>query len=228
MRVGVLILLFLMGGCASKTPQITEPLPKPVEKVEPVALDIHDSDVADIYEGFLQPLISNVGQELFYQSVSGKRLYWGYTYSHKISDTDPKKNIFAFKSKDEARWGYLTAGSGNNAIANAFLIQNQQVGLAYALVLKRIKICLVTEASGLPEWHYNRWIYPEKPGYFECTGMTNKSLFRVGTGLPAILGPYYEEKDTILIFRQFSELQQIVQALKQQFPHLKIPIVPLR
>ncbi|MFY0678131.1 MAG: hypothetical protein JXR18_12680 [Neptuniibacter sp.] len=228
MRFVALIVFLVLGGCASQGPQTKAPVPAFVEKVEPVSLDLFSPLTDDPYVSYVQPLLRNLGKEPFYQLVNGKRLDQRYIYSHQIQESDPKKTVFAFSSKDGGYSGYITTGIGNQAIANAFFIQNEQVGAAYALVLKKIKICLVTQSEGLPEYRGQRWYFPDAPGYFECTGLTNKNIFKLGTGLPSVLGPYYEEKDTILVFRQFSELQQVVQSLKQQFPYLKVPVIHIR
>lgn len=222
----VLLLFLILGGCAAQGPQISEP--ELEEKVEPVAMDMLLPLAENYYVGYARPLLSNLGQESYYQLVNGPRLLQHYHYSHQIEEDDPKKTVFAFKANRGEHWGYITTGIGTRAIANAFFIQNKQIGAAYALVLKRMKICLVTQSEGLPEWRNQRWYFPEKPGYFECTGLTNQNIFDIGTGLPGILGPYYEEKDTVLVFRQFSELQQVAQSLKRQFPYLLIPEVYTR
>lgn len=228
MKIVVLLLFLFLGGCASQGPQVTEPDPEVVDKVEPVSLNVDPVMSKDFLASYVRPLVANLGQEAHYQLVNGKRLFRHYVYSHQIQESDAKKTVFAFKAKSGPHWGYITTGTGARAVANAFYIQNKQVGVAYALVLKRMKICLVTQSEGLPEWRDGRWLFPEQPGFFECTGMTNKNIFSVGTGLPMVLGPYYEEKDTILVFRQFSELQQVVQSLKQQFPYLIVPVIHLR
>jgi hypothetical protein len=224
-RIAIVFLLVVLGGCASQSPQIA-PVPKPfVDRVEPLAIELLEGSNTDLYLGYVLPLSNNLGGENFYQLLNGPQLLHEYVYSHQIEESDPNKTVFAFKAKAGSHWGYITTGIGREAIANAFLIENKQVGVAYALVLKRLKLCLVTQSEGLPVYNGQRWNFPDKPGYFECTGMTNKNIFRVGTGLPTVLGPYYEEKDTILVFRQFSELQQVVQSLKQQFPYLSVPVI---
>jgi len=227
-RIAIVLCLAVLSGCAAQAPKIESPQSErklSMERVEPLAMGALGALSDDPYQVYARPLINNLSASALYKILNGKRLQQGYVYSHQIVESDPNKTVFAFRSKQGDEWGYLTTGLGRQAIANAFLIENQFIGAAYALVLKRVRICLVTQSQGLPEYNQSRWSFPKKPGYFECTGMTNKSIFKVGTGLPAVLGPYYGEKDTILIFKQFSELQQIVQSLKYQFPQLKVPAI---
>lgn len=123
------------------------------------------------------------------------------------------------------RWGGVSVTAGQGSIINAFRLQRER-GSDYALVLKRVRICLNTGADRAAVWQGNRWAFSTtQPGRFECSGQTNGSLFQLGSGLPGALGPYAEAGDTVLYARDWSTLHQIASLLAHQFPHLKVPRV---
>ncbi|WP_415886065.1 hypothetical protein ACMXYO_15670 [Neptuniibacter sp. QD37_6] len=223
MRILTIVLLVgLLSACAGKTVQQAPPVqpePKPISV--PYSTNYPSSPVAD----YLQPLIYNLSLEPYYDLVNPKRIANSYVFDRQIDETDPRKLVFAYRSKFDNSWAYVTSGIGRVPVANVISFSHPNFGSGYALVLQQFKVCLVTQASAPPMWQRGKWIFPVKPGYFECTGLTNKSIFQIGYGLPGALGPYFGEKDTVLVFKDLGQLQQILVALKIQFPLLQVPEV---
>ncbi|WP_286240288.1 hypothetical protein [Neptuniibacter halophilus] len=212
----------LLAGCAGqKLPEVAPP----VDRVEPINVSLPQLHSFSPQSDYLQPLLTTMAREPFYSLTNPRLLLTGYEFSHTLAETDRRKTVYAFKASQGGSWGYLTSGIGMRPVANVIAIQNSSLGSAYALVLKSVKLCLVSQASGVPVWQGGKWQFPARPGYFECTGMTNQNIYRVGTGLPGLLGPYFSEKDSVLVFRNLGQLQQVLWALKYQFPELNIPVI---
>lgn len=218
----IVLLVGLLTACAGKTVQQQSAM-----QSEPKPINIShnsfspSSPVAD----YLRPLISNLSLEPYYRLVNPGRIKNSYVFDMQLTETDPRKTVFAYKSRFDGSWAYVTTGIGSAPVANVIAFSQPNVGSGYAIVLKQVKVCLVTQATALPRWQGGKWSFPAQPGYFECTGLANKSIFRVGYGLPGALGPYFEDKDTVLVFKDLGQVQQILVALKAQFPLLRIPQV---
>lgn len=219
MRLILLLWVFILAGCAGQS-KVSPPVQ---ERITPINVQVPMKRSFQPLSEYLIPLMVNTAQEPYYQLINPKALLNQYRFSHQIMAPDKRKTVFAFKQKQGLKWGYVTTGIGRQPVANVFDYQSAQGHRFYALVLQQVKVCFVSNAEGLPRWQAKRWLFPQSPGYFECTGMTNKNIFKLGTGLPALLGDYYDERDTVFVSRSFGQLQQIIWALKQQFPKLKIP-----
>ncbi|WP_415904600.1 hypothetical protein ACMXYW_15145 [Neptuniibacter sp. QD48_55] len=218
----ILLLVGILSACAGKTVQqapTVQPEPQPISV--PYSINYSSSPVAD----YLQPLIYNLSFEPYYDLVNPRRITNSYVFDGQVDDTDPSKLVFAYRSKFDDSWAYVTSGIGRSPVANIISFSHPNFGNGYALVLQQVKVCLVTQASAPPLWRGGKWIFPVQPGYFECTGLTNRSIFKIGYGLPGALGPYFGDKDTILVFKNLGQLQQILVSLKAQFPMLRIPNV---
>lgn len=224
MRIWLLIFVMLLAGCAGQAPVVKPEAPKLVDRVEPIAISLPQQYRFSAYPDYLSPLLENLTQESVYTLINPGLLNGQYQFSHEVTSTDPRKTVYAYRN-DGGQWGYVTTGIGRNPVANAFIVEKPALGLAYALVLKQLKVCFVTQANGVPQWSGAKWRFPSQPGYFECTGMTNKNIFRLGTGMPLALGVYYGEKDTVFLFRTQGQLQQVLWALKRQFPTIVIPVI---
>ena len=219
MRWLFMFVLVLLAGCAGKVPP-----PEPVrpDRVTPVALNVMSGSFYDAEASYAQPLLENLGQPSVYTLLNGQRLKRNYFFVNEVVSSSETKTVLSMKDR-QGNWGYITTSISKRGVANAFLVEHKAVGTAYALVLKRARICLATGANGSPYWQSGKWHFASKPGYLECTGLTNSSIYRVGSGMPGLLHPYYEDGDTVLLFRDFGQLQLIVSSLKEQFPHLKLP-----
>lgn len=220
----LLVLSLLMVGCAGQKPKV-EVETKPVLQVTPLNITLPNQYRFSPYSDYISPLLSNLTQESFYNLSNPQLLIGGYNYSHEVISSDHRKTVFVFESLENNDWGYITTGIGRKPIANAFLIEGSSLGSVYGLVLKQTKICFVSQANGYPVVNGTKWSFSSSPGLFECTGLTNTSIFGIGTGLPGLLGPYVDEKDTVFVFRSWGQLQQVLWALKHQFPTLVIPVI---
>ena len=219
MRWLFLFVLVVLAGCAGK---VTPPEPERPDRVTPVALNVMSGFLYDAESSYARPLLENLGQSGVYTLLNGQRLKRNYFFVDEVLSSSDTKTVLSMKDR-QGNWGYITTSISKRGVANAFLVEHKAVGTAYALVLKRARICLATNANGAPYWQSGKWRFSSKPGYLECTGLTNSSIYRVGSGMPGLLNPYYEDGDTVLLFRSFGQLQLIVNALKEQFPHLKLP-----
>jgi hypothetical protein len=221
LRLGLLAVL-LLGGCAA-------PPPPPPEKaviapqVEPLTLVL--VPVYDRSSGVVlaQALVEHYLQGPHYRMSTPLLLAQQYRTGTALHTPDPKRLLVTYHN--DRSWGSLSVTAGQGSIINAFRIQREGEQ-GYALVLKRVRICLNAGADRAPVWQGNRWLFSStQPGRFECSGQTNGSLFQLGSGLPGVLGPYAEAGDTVLYDRDWSTLQQIASLLAHQFPHLRVPRV---
>ena len=207
-------------GGQQTTPQSVSP------DVYPLAVNVPHKAAFEPYTDYLQPLFRAFSQRSIYQLSNGIRLKRQYRFLRQVASDDTDKTILSFKQRGGSQWGYLSTSVGKNSIANAFAVKAAGQPMSYALVLKRLRICLVSAADKLPIWDQGQWLFPtNKPGSFECTGATRQAIFNRRSGFPAVLGPYYAENDTLLVFDRPSDLKRVVYALKHQFPQLRIPVI---
>ncbi len=226
LRLGLLIVLVL-GGCAAPPPPtpLPEPTPPPIpeSRVDPLTLNL--VPVYDRQAGvtLAQALVQHYLQGPYYRMATPLLLAQQYRAGHALHSPDSHRLLVVYHN--DQGWGSLGVTAGLDSIMNAFrVLRGGEQG--YALVLKRVRICLNTGADRAPSWQGQRWAFsPTRPGRFECSGQTNGSLFQLGSGLPGALGPYTESGDTVLYARDWSTLQQIASLLAHQFPHLKVPRV---
>jgi len=221
LRLGLLAVL-LLGGCAA-------PPPPPPEKaviapqVEPLTLVL--VPVYDRSSGVVlaQALVEHYLQGPHYRMSTPLLLAQQYRAGTALHTPDSQRLLVTYHN--DRSWGSLSVTAGQGSIINAFRIQREGEQ-GYALVLKRVRICLNAGADRAPVWQGNRWLFSStQPGRFECSGQTKGSLFQLGSGLPGVLGPYAEAGDTVLYDRDWSTLQQIASLLAHQFPHLRVPRV---
>ncbi len=219
LRSGLLIALVL-GGCAAPpppTPLVSEP------RIEPLTLNL--VPVYDRQAGvtLAQALVQHYLHGPHYRMATPLLLAQHYRAGTELHTSDARRLLVTYHN--EQQWGSLAITAGQGSIINAFRVQRGDER-GYALVLKRVRICLNTGADEAPSWQGTRWAFsPIQPGRFECSGQTKGSLFQLGSGLPGVLGPYAESGDTVLYALDWSTLQQIASLLAHQFPHLKVPRV---
>lgn len=250
MRFWLCLVFLSMLGCASQE-QIITPTPSSAQypskrvaksplvnssqqalhrtnQVYPITINLPSKQGYQPYNDYLRPLLANLSEESIYQLKNSLHLRQQYRFIQQVHSTDKHKTVFSLKQPLSANWGYVTTSIGRKGVANAFLVESEQWGRRYALVIKQMKICLVSQAGAAPGWKAGKWRFSKQPGHFECTGSSLRSVFQPGSGFPGLLGPYYSEQDTILVFKQPRELKQLVRALKRQFPQLAIPVIPSR
>ena len=250
MRFWLFLVFLLMLGCSSQEHVITSLSPSAkqpsqvvakvplvnssqqtsnrIDKVYPITINLPLQQGYQPYKDYLRPLLANLSEKSIYQLKNSLHLRQQYRFIQQVHSSDKHKTVFSLKQPLSTNWGYVTTSIGRKGVANAFLIESEQWGRRYALVIKQMKICLVSQASAAPGWKAGKWRFSKQPGHFECTGSSLRSVFQPGSGFPGLLGPYYSEQDTILVFKQPKELKQLVRALKRQFPQLDIPVVPSR
>ncbi|WP_415902227.1 hypothetical protein ACMXYR_15130 [Neptuniibacter sp. QD29_5] len=195
-------------------------------KVIPLSVNLSKQLNVGLYSGYARPLLKNLAERSIYRIKNGFELRGFYKYKGLINSSDRRKSILGFKKEEGAQWGYLTTSVAPQSSANAFIVQSDRRDSIYALVLKGVRICLVSKASGLPVWEEGKWTFAGKPGYFECTGSARSSIFNGRSEFPRLLGPYYSEGDTVLTFRKPQELKKVILSLKRQFPVLTVPALP--
>ncbi|MFW1677239.1 hypothetical protein ACFVYJ_05590 [Pontibacter sp. JAM-7] len=213
----------LLVGCAGPT-QMAQPEPEPKKRltVTPVSMSVVATGM-DLRVDYLQPLLRVMSQTAFFSAANSQRLLSSYAYAGEVSTGAAPRLVQIFQQTSGDAWGYVTTSVTPTSVANAFKLDNTPQGTLYALVLKQARICLTTQANGAPTWSGSKLNFSSQPGYFECTGLTNSTLFQPGSSIPAMLGPYYGEGDTVLIFRDFATLTRLMSALSQRFPEIRIP-----
>ena len=177
----------------------------------------------DLQLDYAQPLLTTLRQTAFYRTVNSARLASSYAYAGEINTGNAPRLVQVYRQNSGESWGYITTSATQGSVANAFQMENTPQGTLYALVLKQARICLATQASGAPAWNGHKLVFASQPGFFECTGMTNSSLFQPGSSIPAMLGPYYGDGDTVLVFKDFATLNRVMSALSQRLPEIRIP-----
>ncbi|WP_415889477.1 hypothetical protein ACMXYV_16240 [Neptuniibacter sp. SY11_33] len=243
-KLGLLLFTAIIIGCSS------EPIPQPMERsqleeskqikktavlsppkpletepeIYPLTLNITNRGNFRSVSDYLNPLLSTLSAESVYRLHNAPDLRDNYRFQYRIRSTDRSKTAFALKQSGAQNWGYVTTSVGRNSVANAFMVEQEQDRF-YVLVLKRLKICLVQKASGAPRWQKGKWVFPRRAGVFECTGSSQRGVFQSESGFPQLLGPYYGETDTVLVFNTPAELKKMTWALKRQFPQLVIPVI---
>ena len=118
--------------------------------------------------------------------------------------------------RNNDKYGFITVAAGREPKLNMFELRGENKGVA--LVLKNIKICLVEGADQAPRWSGNQLRHSKRqPGKFECSGQTRGSLFQPQSGMPAQLGYYYEDGDTVLFDKSRRRLERIALQIRRQF-----------
>lgn len=195
-------------------------------KVSPLSINLSAQPRYRPYSDYAGLILKNLADKKIYRIKNALELRDFYKYQGQVNSSDRNKSVMGFRKEHDQHWGYLTTSVGFSSSANAFIVESDSRAATYALVLKGVRICLVSKASGLPAWRDGKWKFAGKPGYFECTGSARSSIFKAGSEFPRLLGPYYTERDTVLTFKKPQELRRVVLSLKQQFPALTVPALP--
>lgn len=218
LRAGLLTALML-AGCAAPPP------PERRAETEVTPLPLRLQPVYDRMAGvaLAQALVEHYLHGPHYRMSTPLLLAQQYRALNAQPTPDPQRLLVAYR--DGERWGSVAVSAGRDSLVNAFRVRHRDEE-GYALVLRRVRICLNTGADRAPQWQGSRWQFsPQQPGRFECSGQTNGSLFQPGSGLPGLLGPYVEAGDSVLYARDRASLHQLASLLAHQFPHLRVPHV---
>ncbi|WP_299179880.1 hypothetical protein [uncultured Neptuniibacter sp.] len=194
-------------------------------EVRPLTLNLSANGRFSPYTDYLIPLLTTLSEQSLYRIKNGRNLLRSYHYKGRIYSPDKQKTVLSMQDSRSSRWGYVITSIGRQGVANAFMLERENGERQYALVIKQMKICLVSQARSAPVWRSGQWSFSQQPGYFECSGSTRSSFFRVSSGFPQKLGPYYSDTDTLLVFDRSDQLKSMARALKEQFPQLSFPKV---
>lgn len=215
-----LVLAVLLGGCAAPPPP--PPEPKQELTVTPLSLrPLMPVAATRTTDALAQELVNHYLQGPHYRMSLPLVLAQQYQPLGAAPVSDPRRLMMLYRQGNN--WGSLAVTAAQGSIMNAFRVQREGE-TAYALVFKRVRICLNAGADQPPRWQGGRWMFSQtRPGHFECSGQTRGSLFQLGSGLPGLLGPYVEAGDTVLYGRNWNELRTLATRLVQRFPHLDVP-----
>ncbi len=214
-----LTLAMLLGGCAAPPPA---PEPDQTLTVTPISLlPLMPVAAVNSSDALAQELVTHYLNGPHYRMSLPLVLDQQYRPVGAASVSDPNRLMVLYRQGNS--WGSLAVTAAQGSIMNAFRIQ-RGTNTDYALVFKRVRICLNAGADQAPRWQGGRWVFsPTGPGHFECSGQTRGSLFQLGSGLPGLLGPYVESGDTVLYGHSWNELRTLATRLSQRFPHLDVP-----
>lgn len=216
----------ILVGCSSAPPPPTptpapepEPAPRQTEVFpDPVRpqIKVLRADPAELASAFLD----HYRNQALYDSRYAAELADHYQYRENRWSA-PQDRMMAIFDNDRGDTGFVAWSLSQNATATSLRLQDARIGQRFALILRPARLCFAINAARAPIWSTGRWAYdPVRPGSFECNGLTNKSAFRAGTRLPALLGAYFSEGDAVLLFDNRTQRDDIAGVLAQLFPYL--------
>lgn len=230
MRLPLLILLLgLLAGCAGGPP------PAPTEKPAPERPEAPTARETRIIPEPAHPQMPSVMAtddilaNAFLRSYHEQSLYDSRhtetllsTYAFRENRWSPQRDrLMMLFENDRGDSGFVAWSLSGNASATSLRLEDSRLGQRFALVLRPARLCFAVGAARAPAWIAGRWVYdPQRPGSFECNGLTNRSAFRSGTRLPALLGAYYSEGDTVLLFDSREQRDATAGILARLFPSL--------
>lgn len=217
-----LLTLFLAGCAAPPTPPVSKaPLTDGVS-LQPLNLDSMRA-YAGLEQQFALGLVSHYLSAPAYRMSNPLAISRHYRVAEAERSPDGSQLAINLYDAENQRWAMVTAAVGSRALMHAFNVVNKGEQ-GYALVLKRVRLCLVEGADQPPLWGGQGWRFSQtRPGRFECSGQTNGSLFQPYSGMPGALGVYFETGDTVLYDRRWGILHQLASQLAALFPQLQAP-----
>ncbi|NVK41689.1 MAG: hypothetical protein HWE39_10650 [Oceanospirillaceae bacterium] len=227
----VLMLLALLAGCAG-TPPPSAPEPKAPPAVKPEVPESRETRV--IPEAANPTLTSALADEAalasaFLDSYREQTLYdsrnpqsLSLDYEFREYRWSPRRDrlmmLFENAGGDS---GFVAWSLNGDASATSLRLEDSKLGRRFALILRPARLCFAVDAAQPPTWLGGRWVYdPQRPGSFECNGLTNKSAFKAGTRLPGLLGVYFREGDVVLMYDSREQRDAAAGVLAQLFPGL--------
>jgi len=215
------LLSLFLAGCAAPP---SAPPSLPVDRVVPQVLNLDSMRAyAGLEQQFALGLVSHYLSAPAYRMSNPLSISRHYRVAEAERSPDGSQLAVSLYDAENGRWALVTAAVGSNAVMNAFdVVHKGEQG--YALVLKRVRFCLVEGADQPPLWGGQGWLFSHtRPGRFECSGQTNGSLFQPYSGMPGALGVYFESGDTVLFDRRWPVLKQLAGQLSSLFPQLRVP-----
>jgi len=230
MRLHILMLLAgLLAGCAggpSSTPgeapapkqpeasstRETRIIPEPAMPQQP-SLMVTDAILANAF-------LKSYQEQSLYDNRHADTLLRAYAFRENRWSPQRDRLMMLFQNSNGDS-GFVAWSLGSDTSATSLRLEDSQLGQRFALVLRPARLCFAVGAARAPAWIGGRWAYdPQRPGSFECNGLTNRSAFLAGTRLPALLGAYYSEGDTVLLFDSREQRDATAGVLARQFPSL--------
>lgn len=220
----LLLLAVLLGGCAAPPPAAPPVVKKPKTEVTPRPLQVSRIGGTGTEQQLALALLSHYLGAPLYRMSNPLPMSRNYQISEAMRSPDGQQLVVTMRSRDTGeRWAFVTASVAPGAVMNAFnVVRDGEPG--YALVLKRVRFCLVEGADQPPVWGGHGWAFSHtRPGRFECSGQTRGSLYQAYSGMPGLLGDYFQSGDTVLYDRHWGILLQIASNLAALFPNLQVP-----
>lgn len=222
-----LLLLSLLAGCAGTPPPTApEPVPAPAEppqretRIHPDPVNPQLSSIMTGDDELARAFLESYYRQALYDNRHAEILArdYGYLGSHWSPKRDRLMMLFRNERGDS---GFVAWSLSGHATATSLRLEDSKLGRHFALVLRPARLCFAIDAGRPPTWLGGRWAYdPQRPGSFECNGLTNRSAFRAGTRLPALLGAYYSEGDTVLLYDSRQQRDEAAGILARLFPAL--------
>ncbi|GGO80785.1 hypothetical protein GCM10011348_18260 [Marinobacterium nitratireducens] len=234
MRLPIVLILFaLLAGCAGAPPPA--PVPEPVKPTPPAPSEpVETRETRVIPEPANPTLPSTVADDAtlanaFLQTYREQSLYNGrhplqlsYDYRFVENRWSPRQDrlIMLFENA-QGDSGFVAWSLNGDASATSLRLEDSQLGRRFALILRPARLCFAVDAARAPAWIGGRWVYDQqRPGTFECNGLTNRSAFKPGTRLPGLMGVYFREGDVVLLYDTREQRDLAAGILAQLFPNL--------
>jgi len=220
----------LLAGCSSAPPPpVVTPAPQPTAPPteaprltevlpDPVRPQIHAlmTDPGELARRFVE----DYQNQALYSGQHAATLARQYQFRENRWSTQQDRLMMVFDNS-QGDTGFVAWSLSPTATATSLRVNDSRIGQRFALILRPARLCFAINAAQAPSWGTGRWNYdPQRPGSFECNGLTNSSAFKAGTRLPALLGAYFSEGDAVLMFDSRGQRDEIAGVLAQLFPSL--------
>lgn len=96
----------------------------------------------------------------------------------------------------------------------------------YSMIMSPARVCFAINAGSAPVWKEDQWHYNKsQPGQFYCNGLTRGNAFRLSSGFPGKLYPYYKPGDVVLTFDTPAQRNQVAGMIRRLFSKVRFPEV---
>lgn len=231
MRLPVLMLLLaLLAGCAGAPPPAAPPeKPAPAKpeapteretRVIPEPANPQQPSVMVTDEILANAFLRSYREQSLYDNRHAGTLLQSHTFRENRWSPQRDRLMMLFDGANGDS-GFVAWSLSSDTTATSLRLEDSQLGRRFALVLRPARLCFAVGAARAPAWIGGRWAYDQqRPGSFECNGLTNQSGFKAGTRLPSLLGAYYSEGDVVLLFDSREQRDATAGVLARLFPSL--------